>query len=88
MAVGKPVIQGLDKALSTNKEAQVLEYTKLAETTTKTASEAKKVEDAKKVLDVAKVVTEKYPYRDWETDRKSTRLNSSHITRTRMPSSA
>ena len=30
-----------------------------------------------------------YPaYRDWETDRKSTRLNSSHITRSRMPSSA
>ena len=28
------------------------------------------------------------PYRDWETDRKSTRLNSSHITRARMPSSA
>ena len=25
---------------------------------------------------------------DWETDRKSTRLNSSHITRARMPSSA
>ena len=24
----------------------------------------------------------------WETDRKSTRLNSSHITRSRMPSSA
>ena len=34
---------------------------------------------------------ESYPYdgyRDWETDRKSTRLNSSHITRSRMPSSA
>ena len=30
----------------------------------------------------------KLPYRDWETDRKSTRLNSSHITRSRMPSSA
>ena len=29
-----------------------------------------------------------YNYRDWETDRKSTRLNSSHITRSRMPSSA
>ena len=29
-----------------------------------------------------------YLYRDWETDRKSTRLNSSHITRSRMPSSA
>ena len=27
-------------------------------------------------------------YRDWETDRKSTRLNSRHITRARMPSSA
>ena len=27
-------------------------------------------------------------YRDWETDRKSTRLNSSHITRPRMPTSA
>ena len=27
-------------------------------------------------------------YRDWETDRKSTRLNSSHITRSRMPSAA
>ena len=27
-------------------------------------------------------------YRDWETDRKSTRLNSSHITRARMPSAA
>ena len=27
-------------------------------------------------------------YRDWETDRKSTRQKSSHITRSRMPSSA
>ena len=32
--------------------------------------------------------TEGKRYRDWETDRKSTRLNSSHITRSRMPSSA
>ena len=29
-----------------------------------------------------------YYYRDWETDRKSTRLNSSHSAKTRMPSSA
>ena len=31
-----------------------------------------------------------YPenYRDWETDRKSTRLNSSHSRASRMPSSA
>ena len=36
---------------------------------------------------------ESYPtyigqYRDWETDRKSTRLNSSHSAKSRMPSSA
>ena len=30
----------------------------------------------------------KLPYRDWETDRKSTRLNSSHEIPSRMPSSA
>ena len=29
-----------------------------------------------------------YFYRDWETDRKSTRLNSSHEIPSRMPSSA
>ena len=29
-----------------------------------------------------------YRYRDWETDRKSTRLNSSHEIPSRMPSSA
>ena len=28
------------------------------------------------------------PNRDWETDRKSTRLNSSHSAKSRMPSSA
>ena len=30
----------------------------------------------------------KEAYRDWETDRKSTRLNSSHSAKSRMPSSA
>ena len=29
-----------------------------------------------------------HKYRDWETDRKSTRLNSSHRSLSRMPSSA
>ena len=29
-----------------------------------------------------------FAYRDWETDRKSTRLNSSHSRASRMPSSA
>ena len=32
--------------------------------------------------------TKTEPYRDWETDRKSTRLNSSHEIPSRMPSSA
>ena len=35
-----------------------------------------------------RAAVENVVYRDWETDRKSTRLNSSHITRSRMPSSA
>ena len=36
------------------------------------------------------IVTGKHSncYRDWETDRKSTRLNSSHSAKSRMPSSA
>ena len=33
-------------------------------------------------------VNESNSYRDWETDRKSTRLNSSHSAKSRMPSSA
>ena len=36
----------------------------------------------KKIEDINKA------YRDWETDRKSTRLNSSHRSLSRMPSSA
>ena len=45
---------------------------------------------------VTKITDADYPattvrglsYRDWETDRKSTRLNSSHSAKSRMPSSA
>ena len=33
-------------------------------------------------------IYDKLAYRDWETDRKSTRLNSSHRSLSRMPSSA
>ena len=36
----------------------------------------------------AKTIKEDPTYRDWETDRKSTRLNSSHEIPSRMPSSA
>ena len=35
-----------------------------------------------------KMTGESKGYRDWETDRKSTRLNSSHSAKSRMPSSA
>ena len=35
-----------------------------------------------------KYTDQKFTYRDWETDRKSTRLNSSHRSLSRMPSSA
>ena len=36
----------------------------------------------------AAAVPDETQYRDWETDRKSTRLNSSHRSLSRMPSSA
>ena len=42
----------------------------------------------KKVIDIAKEMGYDMTYRDWETDRKSTRLNSSHEIPSRMPSSA
>ena len=41
-----------------------------------------------KELDVDDLLIATHPYRDWETDRKSTRLNSSHSAKSRMPSSA
>ena len=37
---------------------------------------------------LANVLAQNWRYRDWETDRKSTRLNSSHEIPSRMPSSA
>ena len=39
-------------------------------------------------LDAGKPCEYQSAYRDWETDRKSTRLNSSHRSLSRMPSSA
>ena len=38
--------------------------------------------------DYRHIKDDKDGYRDWETDRKSTRLNSSHLKLSRMPSSA
>ena len=39
-------------------------------------------------LDFYECLKLRFDYRDWETDRKSTRLNSSHRSLSRMPSSA
>ena len=47
--------------------------------------------DAKRSAEAAenlKLTAKDKGYRDWETDRKSTRLNSSHSAKSRMPSSA
>ena len=46
------------------------------------------VEDPNSEISLSEARRIEPDYRDWETDRKSTRLNSSHITRSRMPSSA
>ena len=40
------------------------------------------------VSEALKYLETEHSYRDWETDRKSTRLNSSHRSLSRMPSSA
>ena len=45
-------------------------------------------EQKQKRAAVIEVIKNATAYRDWETDRKSTRLNSSHSAKSRMPSSA
>ena len=52
----------------------------------KLAKQVEAAEASKKVTEDEQAAEEKY--RDWETDRKSTRLNSSHRSLSRMPSSA
>ena len=46
-----------------------------------------KLEELKEPLSAMQKQVKRH-YRDWETDRKSTRLNSSHSAKSRMPSSA
>ena len=47
------------------------------------------VDDVYSVISLIADTAARIPmYRDWETDRKSTRLNSSHLKLSRMPSSA
>ena len=51
-------------------------------------AEGKQSPDGCKSKIKGKLILDKHMYRDWETDRKSTRLNSSHSAKSRMPSSA
>ena len=51
-------------------------------------SELKRRQKAERVAAEKAAKAALQPYRDWETDRKSTRLNSSHSAKSRMPSSA
>ena len=53
----------------------------------KAETEGKRIDNAIKARDL-KISQDSGLYRDWETDRKSTRLNSSHCSLSRMPSSA
>ena len=55
----------------------------ITEVTTKNVSK-----NALPILAYYDIFKNDYAYRDWETDRKSTRLNSSHRSLSRMPSSA
>ena len=45
-------------------------------------------EEIDKLIIISQSLANSIRYRDWETDRKSTRLNSSHSAKSRMPSSA
>ena len=57
------------------------------ETPTEVIDDIPSIDDSTKLFDQS-VAENKPMYRDWETDRKSTRLNSSHSAKSRMPSSA
>ena len=46
------------------------------------------IQRIRQMMGLIKETSEEEAYRDWETDRKSTRLNSSHSAKSRMPSSA
>ena len=53
-------------------------------------NECEPIEDGAPIIFQERIdgVKPEFGYRDWETDRKSTRLNSSHSAKSRMPSSA
>ena len=73
---------------SGSRPGQTLSYQQTQQTANEFASQLKtKLESLPEVTDETESDI-KDSYRDWETDRKSTRLNSSHSRASRMPSSA
>ena len=84
----KEDIQELDTKINKEIEITNKEITKTNKKVDKLEVKVDKIPkvdltDYAKKKDIPKV-----SYRDWETDRKSTRLNSSHSAKSRMPSSA
>ena len=72
-------------------EAELSKAKKETETTIQRLNESKEAltrAEINQAFAVATHYSEMTRYRDWETDRKSTRLNSSHRSLSRMPSSA
>ena len=65
-------------------------YSTIGGQVTRGESFAKLIHHLNEAADQAAVLSHLHntTYRDWETDRKSTRLNSSHEIPSRMPSSA
>ena len=99
----KEVLEKSDRTIITTKETKVDVYKVNLEKKTKLkagvsiiddktyptiAVEHKDLEVAYNKKSLTVMYTVKKWYRDWETDRKSTRLNSSHSAKSRMPSSA
>ena len=87
---------GLQVALQAQQTAAQTALINAQAEKTRSETTAQKVENlvgiginlAQKVAEVRKNKKDTEDYRDWETDRKSTRLNSSHRSLSRMPSSA
>ena len=81
----EPISKAGKKALDNFAKSQISEAYHKAKADGSNPELVKAVED---LLGKQKESSPTPPYRDWETDRKSTRLNSSHEIPSRMPASA
>ena len=83
---------GFDKTIGTFKIKPKLFYSELKDYIYNTGSTFQNIDAKIYGLDISGLYALddhfSFDYRDWETDRKSTRLNSSHSGESRMPSSA